>query len=80
MANERQTRVGCNSYNTDLEPGDMVLMTNEGRYGFESSYPEFKAYEMETVKGEPLGRLVYPDRFKLARTENGTNPFSEWYG
>jgi len=43
----------------------MVLMTNKGRYDIESSYPECKAYKMETVKGEPLGRLVYADPLKL---------------
>lgn len=73
----------------DFEPGDTVLMTNEGAYGLEpkwkgpyivvASYPEYGTYKLETLQGRPLDSLVHVDRLKLAHTSNDTRPQSTWY-
>jgi hypothetical protein len=54
---------------TSFEPGDMVLLTHEGRFGLEpqykgpyivvASYPNYGTYKLETLAGEPLKSLVH---------------------
>jgi hypothetical protein len=69
-----------------FEPGDLVLLTHEGRLGLEprykgpfvvvASFPEYGTYKLQTVAGEPLKSLVHVDRLKAA---HGTTPATPWY-
>ncbi|KAG2195271.1 hypothetical protein INT47_005046 [Mucor saturninus] len=69
-----------------FEPGDMVLLTHEGRYGLEprfkgpfivvESFPDYGTYKLQTLAGEPLKSLVHVDRLRPAHGERPTEP---WY-
>ncbi|KAG2228438.1 hypothetical protein INT48_009739 [Thamnidium elegans] len=69
-----------------FETGNLVLLTNEGRYGLEptfkgpyvvvQSFPDYGTYKLETVAGEPLKSLVHVDRLKAA---NGEKPTTAWF-
>jgi hypothetical protein len=69
-----------------FEPGDLVLLTHEGRLGLEprykgpfvvvAHYPDYDTYRLQTVAGEPLKSLVHIDRLKAA---HGTTPVTPWY-
>ena len=73
----------------NFEPGDMVLVTNEGRYGLEpqykgpymvvESYPDFGTYKLETLNGKSLDSLIHVDRLKLAQYMESEKPKSAWY-
>ncbi|KAI9243138.1 hypothetical protein EDC94DRAFT_499059, partial [Helicostylum pulchrum] len=69
-----------------FEPGELVLLTNEGRYGLEpfhkgpymvlQHYPEYGTYKLETLEGKPLDSLIHVDRLKKAY---GDKPLEPWY-
>ena len=69
-----------------FEPGDLVMLTNEGRYGLEPLYkgpyvilqyfPEYGTYKLETVQGKPLDSLIHADRLQKA---HGDKPEEPWY-
>ncbi|OBZ81557.1 Transposon Tf2-9 polyprotein, partial [Choanephora cucurbitarum] len=69
-----------------FEPGDLVMLTHEGRFGLEPKFkgpyvvvkvfPDFGTYQLQTISGEPLKSLVHVDRMKIAK---GAKPESPWY-
>lgn len=69
-----------------FEPGDLVLLTHEGRYGLEPRFkgpfvvievfPDYGTYKLQTLSGEPLRSLVHVDRLRPARGDKPTEP---WY-
>jgi hypothetical protein len=69
-----------------FEPGDMVMLTHEGRFGLEPRFkgpyivtqvhPDYGTYKLETLAGEPLKALVHVDRLRPAR---GDRPDKPWY-
>lgn len=71
---------------TSFEPGDLVLLTHEGRLGLEptfkgpyivvESFPDYGTYKLQTLTGEPLKSLVHVDRLKAAY---GEKPSDAWY-
>ena len=71
---------------TSFEPGDLVLLTHEGRLGLEpcfkgpyivvESFPDYGTYKLQTLAGEPLKTLVHVDRLKAAY---GDTPSDTWY-
>lgn len=71
---------------TSFEPGDLVLLTHEGRLGLKpafkgpyivvKSFPDYGMYKLQTLTGEPLKSLVHVDRLKAAY---GEKPSDAWY-
>ncbi|CEP13411.1 hypothetical protein [Parasitella parasitica] len=69
-----------------FEPGDLVLLTHEGRLGLKprykgpyivvESFPDFGTYKLQTLTGEPLKNLLHVDRLKAA---HGEKPTDSWY-
>jgi hypothetical protein len=69
-----------------FEPGDMVMLTHEGRFGLEprfkgpyivvQAHPDYGTYKLQTLAGEPLNSLVHVDRLRPAR---GDRPDTPWY-
>jgi hypothetical protein len=86
MAEKDKTRWDKAIKKVSFEVGDMVMLTHEGRYGFEPTfkgsymvvavYPDFGTYRLQTLAGEPLKSLVHVDRLKAAKGERPNEP---WY-
>ncbi|KAG1033800.1 hypothetical protein G6F43_013505 [Rhizopus delemar] len=70
----------------EIEVGDKVMLTHEGRLSLEPNYkgpyvvtqcfPDFGTYKLATLTGEPLQSLVHADRLKLAKGIDISEP---WY-
>lgn len=86
MAEKDKARWDAAIKKVTFEPGDMVVITHEGRYGLEpnfkgplivvQSFLEFGTYKLQTLAGEPLKSLVHVDRLRVAL---GDRPEEPWY-
>ncbi|KAG2191485.1 hypothetical protein INT47_004957, partial [Mucor saturninus] len=86
MAEKDKIRWDAAIKKVTFEPGDMVMLTHEGRYGLEPKFkgpfivvevfPDFGTYKLQTLAGEPLKSLVHVDRLRIAR---GDRPEEPWY-
>lgn len=86
MSEKDKARWDASIKQTSFEPGDLVMLTHEGRFGLEpkfkgpyivvEAYPDYGTYRLQTIVGEPLQSLVHVDRLKLAK---GDKPDSPWY-
>ncbi|KAG0996570.1 hypothetical protein G6F27_013967 [Rhizopus arrhizus] len=86
MAEKDKTKWDLHVKQLNIEVGDKVMLTNEGRYGLEpqykgpyivvKSFPDYGTYQLQTLAGEPLKSLVHADRLKPA---HGITPAEPWY-
>ena len=86
MAEKDKEKWDASVKQLSFEPGDLVMLTHEGRFGLEpkfkgpyvvvENFPDYGTYRLQTIAGEPLKSLVHVDRMKPAR---GDKPDSPWY-
>ncbi|KAG2195068.1 hypothetical protein INT47_003934 [Mucor saturninus] len=86
MAEKDKIRWDAAIKKVTFEPGDMVVLTHEGRYGLEPKFkgpfivvevfPDIGTYKLQTLAGEPLKSPVHVDRLRIAR---GNRPEEPWY-